>query len=38
MFISNIRIVNFRNFSSISVDLRDGINLLIGQNNAGKSN
>lgn len=38
MFISNIRIENFRNFSSISVDLRDGVNLFIGQNNAGKSN
>lgn len=38
MFISNIRIENFRNFDSISVDFRDGINLLIGQNNAGKSN
>ncbi|HBN05308.1 MAG TPA: ATP-dependent endonuclease, partial [Bacteroidales bacterium] len=38
MFISNISIKNFRNFDSISVDFRDGINLLIGQNNAGKSN
>ena len=38
MFISNIRIENFGNFHSISVDFRDGINLLIGQNNAGKSN
>lgn len=38
MFISNISIENFRNFRSISVDFRDGINVLIGQNNAGKSN
>lgn len=38
MFISNISIENFRNFGSISVDFRDGINVLIGQNNAGKSN
>lgn len=38
MFISNVCIKNFRNFKNISVDFRDGINLLIGQNNAGKSN
>jgi putative ATP-dependent endonuclease of OLD family len=38
MFISNINIKNFRNFKDISVDFRDGINLIIGQNNAGKSN
>lgn len=38
MFISNIKINNFRNFDNISVDFRDGVNLLIGQNNAGKSN
>lgn len=38
MFISNISIENFRNFKSVSVDFRDGINMLIGQNNAGKSN
>lgn len=38
MFISNISIKNFRNLDSISVDFKDGINLLIGQNNAGKSN
>lgn len=38
MYISNINIKNFRNFDSLSVDFRDGINLLIGQNNSGKSN
>jgi predicted ATP-dependent endonuclease of OLD family len=38
MFISNVKIENFRNFDNISVDFRDGVNLLIGQNNAGKSN
>ncbi|WP_186843858.1 ATP-dependent nuclease [Acetobacterium tundrae] len=38
MYISKISIENYRNFDSITVDFRDGINLLIGQNNAGKSN
>jgi predicted ATP-dependent endonuclease of OLD family len=38
MYISSISVENFRNFDSISVDFQDGINLLIGQNNAGKSN
>lgn len=38
MYISNISIENYRNFDSISVDFKDGINLLIGQNNSGKSN
>ena len=38
MYISNISVENYRNFDYISVDFQDGINLLIGQNNAGKSN
>lgn len=38
MYISNITIENYRSFNSIKVDFHEGINLLIGQNNAGKSN
>ena len=38
MYISNITIENYRSFNSITVDFHEGINLLIGQNNAGKSN
>ncbi|MDU2064069.1 MAG: AAA family ATPase [Sporomusaceae bacterium] len=38
MYISNICIENYRNFDSMSIDFHDGINLVIGQNNAGKSN
>ncbi len=38
MYISNITIENYRSFNSIMVDFHEGINLLIGQNNAGKSN
>lgn len=38
MYISNIEIENYRNFESVSMQLKEGINLLIGQNNSGKSN
>lgn len=38
MYISRIDIENYRNFESVSVRFKDGINLLIGQNNSGKSN
>ena len=37
MYISRIDIENYRNFESVSVRFKDGINLLIGQNNSGKS-
>lgn len=38
MYISNISIQNYKSYRTLSVDFKDGINLLIGQNNAGKSN
>src|SRR5690554_425428 len=38
MFISKIEIENYRNFDSTSVRFKDGINLIIGENNSGKSN
>ena len=38
MYISNIKIQNYRGFQSLSVGFRDGINILIGPNNSGKSN
>lgn len=38
MYISNIYIENYRGFSDLSVDFKDGINILIGPNNSGKSN
>ena len=38
MYISNIHIQNYRRFQSLSVDFKDGINILIGPNNSGKSN
>lgn len=38
MYISQIKITNFRNFENTTVDFNDGINVVIGHNNAGKSN
>lgn len=37
MFLKNLIIKNFRNISSLSIDFRKGLNILIGENNAGKS-
>lgn len=38
MFISQIKIENFRNFENTIITFNDGINVIIGHNNAGKSN
>ena len=38
MYISHIKISNFRNFKDIDIEFNDGINVIIGHNNAGKSN
>lgn len=38
MYISKIRIENFRNFKENEIEFNDGINVIIGHNNAGKSN
>ena len=38
MYISKIKIENFRNFRSNEIEFNDGINVIIGHNNAGKSN
>jgi len=38
MFISQIKITNFRNFKSTEVFFNPGLNILIGHNNAGKTN
>lgn len=38
MYISKIQISNFRNFKNEEVIFNDGLNVIIGHNNAGKSN
>lgn len=38
MYISNIHIKGFRNFRDASIDFNDGMNVIIGHNNSGKSN
>ena len=38
MYISKIDIENFRNFKNKGIEFNDGVNVIIGHNNAGKSN
>ena len=38
MYISSIGISNFRSFKNLKVNFQDGLNVLIGHNNSGKTN
>lgn len=38
MYISKIQIKNFRNFKQFEAHFNNGINVIIGHNNSGKSN
>lgn len=38
MYISKIHIVGYRNFKDKEISFKEGINVIIGPNNAGKSN
>lgn len=38
MHISNVKIKNFRNFNNLDVELQEGLNVIVGPNNVGKSN
>ena len=38
MYIKEIKISNFRNFRDASVPFHEGVNVIIGHNNTGKSN
>ena len=38
MYISKIKLKNFRNFKDTEIDFNDGVNVIIGHNNSGKTN
>ena len=38
MYIKEIKISNFRNFKEASIPFHEGVNVIIGHNNTGKSN
>ena len=38
MYISSVKILGYRNFKHADISLHEGINVLIGANNSGKSN
>jgi putative ATP-dependent endonuclease of the OLD family len=38
MYLSHIRIKSFRNFEDFEVPFQSGLNLVVGENNIGKSN
>ena len=38
MYISSIELLNFRSFKNTKVDFQEGLNVLIGHNNSGKTN
>ncbi len=38
MYIKEIKISNYRNFKNASIPFHEGINVIIGHNNTGKSN
>jgi len=38
MYISKIKIKNFRNFLDTTIEFNDGVNIIIGHNNSGKTN
>ena len=37
MYISKIKIQNYRNFANFSMDFQKGLNVIIGSNNSGKT-
>jgi putative ATP-dependent endonuclease of OLD family len=38
MYLSRIHVENFRNLIDVSVDLKPGLNVIVGENNVGKTN
>ncbi len=38
MYLSNVSITNFRNFEDLAMDFAPGLNVIVGENNIGKTN
>ncbi len=38
MYIESLRLINFRNYSSLNIELNEGVNLFVGKNAQGKTN
>ena len=38
MHLSKLKINNFRNFNKLEIELHEGLNVVVGPNNVGKSN
>lgn len=38
MYIKKLRLVSFRNFDDTTIEFQDGVNIIVGPNNSGKSN
>lgn len=38
MYLSNVCILNYRNFKHFNMSLNEGLSIIIGENNVGKSN
>lgn len=38
MYISGILVDNYRNFNSLNIEFKEGLNVIVGPNNVGKSN
>jgi putative ATP-dependent endonuclease of OLD family len=37
MYLANLKVSNFRKLSSVSLDFNEGLNIIVGPNNVGKS-
>ena len=38
MYLSKVTVKNFRSFQSLTVELGAGLNIIVGENNVGKTN
>lgn len=38
MYLKKIKLYHFRNFNNTTIDFQDGVNIIVGPNNSGKSN